>query len=319
MELSRRNFLKLAGVATATAVSARLPEEAVASETFEGNPDRFGVLVDTTLCIGQNCRRCEIACARENKLPDLEIPPEDPSVFDRPRRTHEGQFTVVNRFEGLSPDQPIYAKKQCMHCDEPACASACLVRAFTKTKEGAVTYNASVCIGCRYCMVACPFDIPAYEYHRAIHPRVRKCTMCFDTRLRNGEPPACVAACPREVMTFGKREDLVKLAHQKIGRQPERYVDHVYGEHEVGGTSWMYLSAVPFDKIGFRTDLGTARYPELTRNYLSAAPLVMAIWPGFFLTMYLFAKRREEAFKEANGHKLDDPGKSDSPSGGKPS
>ncbi len=299
MKFNRRDFLKLAGVATATAATASLPKTAVANESFEGNPDRFGVLVDTTLCIGQNCRRCEIACAHENQLPEIEKPPEDPTVFDHRRRTSPTQFTVINRFEGREPNQPIYVKKQCMHCDEPACASACLVKAFSKTPEGAVVYDASVCIGCRYCMVACPFDIPTYEYDRALDPRVRKCTMCFGTRLKNGQPPACMAACPREVMTFGKREDLLRLAHQKIGREPDRYVDHVYGEHEVGGTSWMYLSAVPFDKIGFRTDLGTQRYPELTRNYLSAAPLILALWPGFFLMVNLFSRKQAETNKMA--------------------
>jgi hypothetical protein len=150
-------------------------------------------------------------------------------------------------------------------------------------------------------MVACPFDVPAYEYHSALHPRVRKCTFCFETRLKEGRAPACTEACPREVMTFGRREDLIKLARQKIARNPDKYVDHIYGEHEVGGTSWMYISSQPFEKIGFRTDLGTTPYPSLTRNYLSAAPLVMAIWPAFFLSIYLFTKRKDELAKQ-NGN-----------------
>ncbi|MCL4306197.1 4Fe-4S dicluster domain-containing protein [bacterium] len=299
MKINRRNFLKLAGLATANVAVGTLPGKAVASPGhFTGHPERRGVLVDTTQCIGLNCRRCELACAKEHNLPTPEKAPEDPTVFDKRRRTHADQFTVVNRFKGQSPETPIYAKKQCMHCDEPACASACLVGAFSKTPSGAVEYDASVCIGCRYCMVACPFDIPTYEYFSALHPRVRKCTFCFESRLQQGKPPACVEACPREVMTFGRREDLIKVARQKIVRSPNRYVDHIYGEHEVGGTSWMYLSSVPFDQIGFRTDLGTTPYPELTRNYLSAAPLVMAIWPTFFLSIYLFTKRKEELAAE---------------------
>lgn len=299
MALTRREFLMTAGAAAAC--TAARPLRGEASETFGGNPDRFGVLTDTTVCIGLNCRRCEIACARENGLPPIERPPEDESVFHEVRRPHAAVFTVVNRFDHPEPGRPpVYVKKQCMHCDEPACASACPVKAFRKTPEGAVVYNEHVCIGCRYCMVACPFEIPAYEYDRALEPRVRKCTMCWATRLREGRAPACVGACPNEVMIFGKRSELLAIAHQKIMSQPERYVDHVYGEHEVGGTSWLYLSSVPFEHTGLPVDLGAAPYPQLTRNYLSAAPLVMTLWPAFFAGLYIFSKRRDEVRKSRN-------------------
>jgi Fe-S-cluster-containing dehydrogenase component len=293
MSWTRREFLMTAG-AMAAGAAAR-PLCCKASEAFSGNPDRFGVLTDTTLCIGLNCRRCEIACARENGLPPIEKPAEDESVFDEVRRMHADQFTVVNRFDNPEPGQPpVYVKKQCMHCDEPACASACPVKAFRKTPEGAVIYNEHVCIGCRYCMVACPFEIPAYEYDRALEPRVRKCTLCWATRVREGRQPACVEACPKEVMIFGKRSELLVLAHQRIMSQPGRYVDHIYGEHEAGGTSWLYLSSVPYEHTGLPVDLAAAPYPELTRTYLSAAPLVMTLWPAFFAGLYVFSKRREE-------------------------
>jgi Fe-S-cluster-containing dehydrogenase component len=293
MALTRREFLMTAG-AVAAGVAAR-PRSGEASETFSGNPDRFGVLTDTTLCIGRNCRRCEIACARENGLPPIAKPAEDESVFDEVRRPHAAVFTVVNRFDNPEPGRPpVYVKKQCMHCDEPACASACPVKALRKTPEGAVVYNEHVCIGCRYCMVACPFEIPAYEYNRALEPRVRKCSLCWATRLRQNRRPACVEACPNEVMTFGKRSELLAIAHQKIMSQPERYVDHIYGEREVGGTSWLYLSSVPFEQIGMPVDLAALPYPELTRTYLSSAPLVMTLWPAFFAGLYIFSKRREE-------------------------
>lgn len=293
MNLTRREFLLTASAAAAVAAARPLVSEA--SERFTGNPDRYGVLTDTSLCIGLNCRRCEIACARENHLPPIERPPEDNSVFDETRRPHAAVYTVVNRFENSQAGQPpVYVKKQCMHCDEPACASACLVNAFRKTPEGAVVYNEHVCIGCRYCMVACPFDIPAYEYDRAIEPRIRKCTLCWSTRSHAGQAPACVEACPNEVMLFGKRSELLQIAHQRIMEQPDRYINHVYGEHEVGGTCWLYISSVPFEKIGLPVDLATAPYPELTRNYLSAAPLVMTLWPAFFAGLYAFSKRRDE-------------------------
>ena len=301
MTWTRRKFLMTAGATAAAAATRPLTVEASAVHV-EANPDRLGVLTDTTLCIGLNCRRCEIACARENNLPPIKKPPEDETVFDEVRRMHHDQFTVVNRFP--DPDDadgfPIYVKRQCMHCDEPACASACFVKAFTKTPEGPVIYNASVCVGCRYCMVACPFDVPAYEYHEPLTPRVRKCTMCYDTRIIKGDAPACVQACPNEVMTFGKRSDLIRLAYERISRYPDRYEHHVYGEHEVGGTCWLVLAPKPFEKLGMRVDLGTTALPTYTLNYLSAAPLVLAMWPVFFGGIYLFTRRREELMaKEA--------------------
>jgi len=296
MDISRRKFLKYAGATAAVTSLAATPRVSEASDRIEGNPDRVGVLTDTTLCIGLNCRRCEIACAKENGLPPIKKPPEDESVFNEVRRTHADQFTVVNRFPNPEkPDgHPVYVKRQCMHCDEPACASACLVSAFTKTPEGPVVYNPDVCIGCRYCMMACPFNIPAYEYDSALHPRVRKCTMCYETRTSKGQRPACVQACPNEVLTFGKRSELIDFAHEKIRSNPDRYINHVYGENDVGGTGWLYLAGVPYEALDMRTDLGTTPYPELTRGFLSAVPVVLTMWPVLFGGIYLFSRRRDQ-------------------------
>jgi Fe-S-cluster-containing dehydrogenase component len=266
-------------------------------EDFTGYPDRFGVLSDLTRCVG--CRTCEAACNEVNQLPPPKIPFEDQSVFENIRRTDTNAYTVVNRYP--NPKQgglPIYVKHQCRHCDEPACASACLVRAFTKTPEGAVSYNKGVCIGCRYCMTACPFYVPAYEYNDPFSPEIRKCTMCYDTRISKGGIPACVEACPMEAMTFGKRSDLIKLARKRIMEHPDRYIDHIYGEHEVGGTDWLYISGVPFEQLGFATDLGTKPYPELTRGFLSMVPAVLVIWPALLGGIYMFTQHREQGDEE---------------------
>ena len=198
--------MKLGGVGASVAV---IGVDAMAGENFSGYPDSYGMLVDTTVCIGENCRRCEEACKKANDrtLDDLDL--KDNSVFEKQRRTSADNYTVVNRFD--HPDdskKKIYVKHQCMHCAEPACASACLVKAFTKSPEGPVLYNADVCIGCRYCMVACPFYAPAYDYFDAYTPQVRKCTMCHD-RIKEGKKPACVEICPEECITFGKRSDLI--------------------------------------------------------------------------------------------------------------
>jgi Fe-S-cluster-containing dehydrogenase component len=293
MGIDRRSFLKRAGlIGTAGVAGGALPAKAV--EHFTGWPDRYGVLTDLTLCIGRNCRKCEEACKKVNDLPPPEYPLDDNSVFDIRRRMHADDFTVVNEFPQSDPNKPpTYVKIQCMHCNEPACASACLVHAFSKTPEGSVMYNPDVCIGCRYCMTACPFNVPAYEYDEPFTPRVMKCTLCYP-RIIEGKRPGCVEACPKEAMTFGKRDDLIKLAREKIRAHPDLYVDHIYGEHEVGGTSWLYVAGRPFEELGFRTDLGTTPYPKLTMGFLSAVPMVLVIWPVMLTGFYRFSKSREK-------------------------
>ena len=118
--------------------------------------------------------------------------------------------------------------------------------ALSKNPKGPVEYDPWKCIGCRYCIVACPFQVPAYEYHNALDPQVRKCTFCAERVLREGRRPACVEMCPNEALTFGKRGDLLDLARGRIRAFPEKYYDYIYGEKEVGGTSWMYLAPASF-------------------------------------------------------------------------
>jgi len=291
MGIDRRKFLKAVAAAGGAGLVGK-SKLARGVEHFTGYPDRLGVLTDLTRCVG--CRTCEAACNEVNKLPPPKIPFDDQSVFEKTRRTSERAYTVVNRYPNPKPGgPPIYVKHQCRHCDEPACASACLVAAFTKTPEGAVSYNEGVCVGCRYCMTACPFYVPAYEYNDPFSPEIKKCTMCYDTRISKGGIPACVEACPMEAMTFGKRSDLIRVARKRILEHPDKYTDHIYGENEVGGTSWLYISGVPFEKLGFATDLGTKPYPELTRGFLSMVPGVLVIWPALLGGFYMFTQHRE--------------------------
>ena len=274
-------------------------------------PEKYGVLVDTTVCIG--CRRCEWACNEWNKNPNRPIKEfeasvsQQKSVLDTVRRMHAGNFTVVNRYMSSKDGKPIYVKRQCMHCDDPGCLSSCFVDAYRKAKNGPVVHNASVCIGCRYCMVACPFDVPAYEYYAPLNPQITKCTFCFD-RISKGSVPACVEICPAGVLTYGKRNDLIRLAYERIGNEPDKYVDHVYGEHEVGGTSWLYLSSVPFDEIGLRTDVGKTPIPNMTRGFLLGVKMfeIVAAWPLVFGAYYAISKARE---KTRSGHETSAEGK----------
>jgi len=250
MRVNRRTFLKrLAGTGSLAIIGGTA--KAHAKDSSASLQENLGVLVDTTLCIG--CRSCEQACNLINQDLPRRSPQDfkDYAVFDAERRMDGNTYTVVNRYQNsTNTDKPVYVKFRCMHCRYPACMSACIVGAFSREPNGAVIYDAWKCIGCRYCMAACPFQVPGYEYDDAFTPEVRKCTFCFDERLSKGEVPACVQVCPVEVMTFGKRSELLMLAKERIRKHPDRYQPHIYGEHELGGTSWLYLSSVPFQHLG---------------------------------------------------------------------
>ncbi len=296
-KINRRNFLKGGLAGTVAAAATGLSKKASAAGDFGGYPDSMGVLVDLTKCVG--CRTCEAACNKEQGLPEPDKPFDDFSVFDEhrhgglKRRTTEKEYTIVNRYDIPGRDKPIFRKFQCNHCQEPACLTSCFVNAYTKTKEGAVIYDETVCVGCRTCMVACPFYVPSYTFSSPINPIIKKCIMCYDTRLKFGRPPACVEACPQEVMTFGKRKDLINLGRDKIKRNPDKYIDHIYGEKEVGGTSWMYMSDVPFDQVGFDTHLGNQPIISYVKDFLAMVPMVLTIWPALFTGFHLLSSRKK--------------------------
>lgn len=292
MAISRRKFLGwvgAAGIGSTVGGSAR----AASTEHFTGYPGSFGVLHDISRCVG--CRACEAACNKVNQLPSPQRPFEDLNVLDQKRATTNEAYTVVNRYDQTieKSSAPVFRKIQCNHCLEPACASVCFVRAFKKSAKGPVVYDESVCVGCRYCMVACPFEIPTYEYNNPLSPRVLKCTMCAP-RIEQGLLPGCVEACPKEALTFGKRTDLINTARERIRKHPGRYVDHIFGENEMGGTSWLYLSAVPFHSVGLREDLGIKPAPELTAGALSIVPMVVGLWPVLLTGVWAMNKRKEK-------------------------
>jgi len=303
MNPSRRQFLKWAGMATGGLCAARAAASPGTSlpggAPSHNDVEFYGILIDTTKCIG--CRACEEACNGQNHLPAPKISFSSESVFEKRRDTAPDAYTVVNRFPNeKAPDQPIFVRRQCMHCTQPSCASACLCKAMEKTPEGPTVYHEDRCMGCRYCMISCPFDIPKFEYDKP-SPFVRKCIGCPD-RVAKGEPTACAEACPEGATLFGKRRDLIEEAKKRIYQNPDRYYPHIYGEHEVGGTGYMYLSAVPFEKIGFREDLGTKAYPQLTSGFLSSVPLVDILWPAvLFGFNYLVTGKEHEETKE-DGH-----------------
>jgi len=282
--MNRRDFIKLGTVAGTTLVAGKANAETPAS------PEEFvGVLVDTTRCIG--CRACERACSVANGLPVPDV--ENDGALATVRDTSDSQWTVVNRFDTSKGE--VFVKKQCLHCWQPACAAACLTNAMHKTRTGPVIWRGSKCMGCRFCMVSCPFDVPKFEYD-SWNPKIQKCTLCHE-RLAQGQIPACVEACPTDALTFGSKRELMEIARLRIYHHPDRYVHKIYGEHEVGGTGWLYLSAVPFEELGFRTDLGTTPYPEYTRDFLYGVPLVLFGLPALQLGLHLLADKKDEALE----------------------
>lgn len=284
MKTTRRKFLQFSGL-VAGAGMLMGPENTLGAILPKDNSQQYAMLNDTTRCIG--CQACERACAEKNLFAEPDTVPDT----EQRRSTGTDSLTVVNANATITRGT-IFTKNQCMHCDQPACVSACLVNAMYKTKEGPVIWREDKCMGCRYCMIACPFDIPKFEYG-SINPKIRKCIMCYD-RLREGKIPACAEACPQEAILFGKRGDLLELARKRISDHPTQYISHIYGEHEVGGTNMLYLAEVPFEQLGFRTDLGTVAYPEYTKTFLYSVPLALLLAPAFMLGLRQATKGKND-------------------------
>jgi len=245
------------------------------------------VLYDANKCIG--CRACQVACKQWNELPAEET--TNRGTLENPPQLSARTFTKL-RFREVEHDGEfrwVFAKIQCMHCEDPACVAACLVGALQKTKDGPVIYDDRRCIGCRYCMMACPFGVPTFEWDKPL-PWIRKCTFCAD-RQAAGLEPACVSTCPTGALKFGEREELIAEARERIAAHPDKYVDHIYGEREVGGTSWLYLSPVPFEKLGFPN----LKYEAVTINperAMSAIPPALVAVAALMSGIYWLTKRR---------------------------
>jgi formate dehydrogenase iron-sulfur subunit len=245
------------------------------------------LLFDSTLCIG--CGACYDGCKERNKLPRT-------AVNILRDNLSADTFTVINRRNDR------YVRRLCMHCNEPTCVSVCPVGALVKSPEGPVSYEASKCMGCRYCVQACPFSVPQYEWDDPITPRVRKCDLCRD-RIAAGLATACATVCPTGATKFGNRDELIAEAESRIRNNPGCYVNHVYGVAEVGGTSVLLLSDVPFKTLGYNTDLLPQPLPHLTWNVLHKLPTVVSIGGVLMSGIWWITKRREDvkiAEREAN-------------------
>lgn len=256
-------------------------------------------LIDMTKCTG--CRGCQVACKQWNQLDAEKTEFFTGEGYQNPPLMSEYTFTRIKfrDYEKNGQNEFAFYKEMCMHCNEPACASVCPVGAFKKTKEGPVVYDAKLCIGCRFCMVACPFGVPKYEWSKAL-PLVRKCTGCF-SRVKEGLKPACATTCVSAI-TYGNRDEMIKEAEKRIAARPEKYLKKLYGAEEAGGTSVIYLTALPFDELGFK---------QVTKRPLpSYTWQALRLVPGIFLTvgsslslLSWFNHRKERIAKEEEQRK----------------
>ncbi|HEY1261975.1 MAG TPA: 4Fe-4S dicluster domain-containing protein [Terriglobales bacterium] len=234
------------------------------------------LLYDATLCIG--CKQCEQACADQNGLPYDERTAAEALQSDH-------KYTVV-----LNQGDK-FMRRLCMNCEDPSCASVCPVGALRKTSAGPVIYEADRCMGCRYCMLACPFNVPKYEWGKAL-PKVRKCTMCPD-RVLAGRPTACAEVCPTGATIAGDREELIAEAQKRLRESPNNYVSRIYGLNEVGGTSVFLLSSVPFEQFGYPA-LASEPMPMLTYRALSHIPDLVSIGTVLLGGIWWITNRRAE-------------------------
>ncbi|BDU74481.1 4Fe-4S dicluster domain-containing protein [Mesoterricola silvestris] len=242
------------------------------------------LLIDITLCVG--CNACQAACKVENKLPE-----------------GEEKALSLSAFTALSEHDGLFVRHMCQHCDIPTCVSACPVGALEKRADGPVLYDGDKCIGCRYCMQACPFHIPRYEW-KSTRPGIKKCILCAP-RLAKGLPTACAEACPTGATKFGDRNDLLIEATNRITADPGKYVAKIYGKTDVGGTSVLYLSPVPFEKLGFDTRLGQEPMPLLSMNALSKVPNVVGVGSVMLAGIWWITNRREDVAREEGSRKQD--------------
>jgi Fe-S-cluster-containing dehydrogenase component len=287
MAVDRRTVLKLLPLAPAAAAAtparAALPPGAAP-------PHAVGMLYDATRCIG--CRACMVACKEANDLPAEPGPLAD-GLWDAPLSLDASTKTIIKL--ARDGDERSFVKAQCMHCLDPACASACMLRAMHKNPDtGVVEYDARWCVGCRYCQMACAFNVPKFEFGK-VAPKIVKCELCRHrvrdaaargadgfTRYPAGQGPACCEVCPRGAIVYGRRDELLDEAHRRIREHPGRYVeDRVYGETEAGGTQVLYLSHLPFAQLGLPA-LGPDGVPDLARTVQAS------IYHGFVAPIALY-------------------------------
>jgi Fe-S-cluster-containing dehydrogenase component len=271
MDTDRRSLLKTVAAAATLSV---IPAVANARERRVAPTDAVGLLYDTTRCVG--CKACVVACKEANQMA-ADVDGYGGGIYDAPEGLNEYTRNVIQLER--DGDETSFVKKQCMHCVDPACVGACMLGAMHKGAFGIVSYDPAKCVGCRYCETACPFNVPKFEWAKKA-PKIVKCELCRH-RLAQGKEPACTEVCPRGAVIFGNYADLLNDARARLAAHPGKYVPKIYGEHELGGTQVLYLSHVPFDKIGLPT-LSDRAVPDQQRT------IQHGIYQGFIAPIALY-------------------------------
>lgn len=281
MKISRRNFVKAAGVGVG---AIALPvSTASAAQPQNKAESSASMLYDSVKCVG--CRACQMACKVRSKLP----PELDPTnTYEAPKDLSSKTYTLIKLYKDNL--ESAFVKQQCMHCIEPACVSVCPVAALEKLPSGPVVYHEERCIGCRYCMAACPFNIPKTEWEKVL-PLIKKCDFCAD-RQAAGQAPACSDACPTGALIYGTRKQMLDIANTRVSLS-SGYDPHIYGETEAGGTSMLYVSKVNYEKLGF-PKLDDRELPSITWPYMAAVPGVIAVMVTLSTAIYLRTHRDEK-------------------------
>ena len=304
MNPGRRSALRvLAGTGAVTAAAA-MPARA-AHAPKQAPPEAIGMLYDTTKCIG--CKACVVACREAN---DLEPDRSPDGLYQAPLDLNGKTKTVIKLYK--EGDRASFFKAQCMHCADPACAAACMIAALRKDETtGIVSYDPQYCVGCRYCQMSCPFGVPKFEFDKAV-PKIVKCELCRHrvdnakladdggfSRYSRGHGPACCEVCPRGAVIYGKRSELLAEAKRRLAKNPGAYVPKVYGERDAGGTQVLYLSHVPFEKLGL-PDYGPQGVPH------TAYTIQEGLYQGFIAPVVLYGalgavlwRNRRQAGKKA--------------------
>jgi Fe-S-cluster-containing dehydrogenase component len=287
MSVDRRSLIK--GIAAA-GVAAAAGGTAQATVRPTAPADALGLLYDTTRCIG--CKTCVVACHEANNLkPDTSNAPG--RLWDMPMDLNSDTKTIIKLYRSSDGLQRSYFKAQCMHCVDPACTNACMIGALQKREHGIVSYDPNLCVGCRYCQMACPFNIPKFEWAKAA-PKIVKCELCRHraggaalatiggfSRYPKGKGPGCAEVCPREAVIYGTREELLAEARRRLAANPDRYVPKIYGEKDGGGTQCLILSHLPFENLGL-PKLTDEPVPEIQQT------IQHGIYQGFAAPVVLY-------------------------------
>jgi Fe-S-cluster-containing dehydrogenase component len=302
MQITRRNLLGNVAKSAAAAVAAGSVSAVALTDVVHGEEEKVatvkavGMLYDATRCVG--CQSCVVACVQANNpAPDARLD----SLHQAPRDLTDHNRNIIKLYTPTDGEKPSFVKQQCMHCVDPACTAACMFKGLKKDETtGIVTWTGSLCVGCRYCEIACPYHIPKFQWN-GFNPKIVKCELCKD-RLAVGKEPACTTVCPTHAVIFGTRTELLAEAKRRIAQNPGRYYqDHIFGEEEGGGTQVLYLSAVPFDKLGL-PKIGNESVPGKYLKWQKRLYSYLLLPGALYLTLATFTRKSWKHHEEHLKH-----------------